>query len=75
MEARWHRLDPDEPIRPFGVISDLNDLEHPNCKRVWSLQGLEIWRIEIPMPHPTTLEPMAGVKIMANWGMIPRNQG
>lgn len=57
----------------FRLICGDDVPEHPNC--VWSLQGLEIFRVKIPMPHPTTLEPMEGVKIMANWGMISRNQG
>lgn len=43
--------------------------------KVFQLQGIEIFRVEFSVPHLTTLEPMAGVRIMRNWGMIPRNQG
>lgn len=70
MERRWRRLDPDEPVRPFGIIEE-SDIEDD---RRWQLDGLVIFRATVRI-SPALLEPLVGTKLMAAWGMIPRNQG
>lgn len=74
--------DGDGGWKDLGSADRLNitwDIEKPHIdipeQKTYRLDGVVLFKHSFTMPHPRTMEPMEGVKIMANWGMIPRRQG